>query len=144
MTPNLPDRIGINADVAATNAARLRAAADAATQRVGYISNTLSSDRNERQSAHQPPRTTRARVIVELDFEHEDRARTTNAHARRGPSPLFLAQYFAQETAKADGDFVIRSRAATGYPSLGFEQDILLPGDASAFVSDRSRVDILV
>ncbi|MDA0784860.1 MAG: hypothetical protein O3B37_01095 [Proteobacteria bacterium] len=130
--------------MAATNAARLRAAAAAAVQRVGYISNTLSSDRNERQGVHQPPQTTRARVIVELELLREDRARTSNAQTRRGPSPLFLAQYFAQETANVDGDFVIRSRAATGYQSLGFDQDILLPGDVSAFESDRPRVDFFV
>ena len=83
-------------------------------------------------------------MIVELELHREGQARTTNAHARRGPSPLFLAQYFAQETANAEGDAVIQSQAATRYPSLDFDQDILLPGSADTVATDGPRVDILV
>ena len=61
-----------------------------------------------------------------------------------GPSPLFLAQYIAQGTANAGGDAVVLSQAAARYPSLGFEQDILLPGGATALAADGPRVDILV
>ncbi|MEP4378601.1 MAG: hypothetical protein ABJ215_15410 [Alphaproteobacteria bacterium] len=132
--------------MAATNAARLRAAAEAAAQRVGYISATPGPDQHERQNVHLSSRMARARVIVELDLQHESRARTTTRRApvHNGPNPLFLAQYLAQETANADGDAVVRSRAAAHYPSLGFEQDILLPGDAGVFVGDAPRVDIYV
>ena len=66
------------------------------------------------------------------------------ARERHGPSPLFLAQYFAQETANAEGDAVVPAQAAAGYPSLGFDQDILLPGEATAFATDGPRVNILV
>ncbi|MBT4906730.1 MAG: hypothetical protein HOL07_15290 [Rhodospirillaceae bacterium] len=130
--------------MAAASAGRLRAAAAAATLRIGYASAAPGSDRNERQSVFPSPRTPRARVIVELELDRENQARTSNAHARRGPSPLFLAQYFAQETANAKGDAVIQSQAATRYPSLGFDQDILLPGSADAIATDDPRVDILV
>jgi hypothetical protein len=83
-------------------------------------------------------------VIVELEIHRDNQARTNGAPTRRGPSPLFLAQYFAQETANAAGDAVNQSQAAARYPSLGFDQDILLPGSADAIASDGPRVDILV
>ena len=90
------------------------------------------------------PRTSRARVVVEVELHREDRAQTTGAHVRRGPSPLFLAQYMAQESANAGGDTVIRAQAASRYPSLGFDQDILLPGAPDVVAADLPRIDILV
>ena len=132
----------MNADVAAKSAARLHAAA--ATVRGGYPAAASNADRNERQTIHQPPRTSRARVLIELEVQHNDRDRRATAHERRGPSPLFMAQYFAQETARAEGDAVVPSKAATGYTSLGFDQDILLPGSANTVAADGPRLDILV
>lgn len=144
VTPNLPDRIGMNADVVAANAARLRAAADAAALRVGYASAAPGSDRNERQSVYTSTRPTRAHVIVELELRGEDRARTGGAHGRRGPSPFYMVQYLAQESATTHGDVPIQSRAATHYPSLEFDQDIYLPGSPDMVAADGPRVDILV
>ena len=143
MTPNPPDRIGLGVDAAA-NVARLRAAAQAATLRVGYTPAVLRSERNEHQTLQQPQRATRARVIVEVEFDRENQGRAASARERHGPSPLFLAQYFAQATASTEGDAVVPAHAAAGYPSLGFDQDILLPGEVSAFATDGPRVDILV
>jgi hypothetical protein len=70
--------------------------------------------------------------------------RSSSWRSHGGPSPLFLAQYIAQGTANAGGDVVVLSQAAARYPSLGFEQDILLPGGATALAADGPRVDILV
>jgi hypothetical protein len=122
----------------------MRPAAVAATLRVGYPSATLSSDRNEHRSLQQPLRASRARVFVEVELHRENQGRAATARGQHGPSPLFLAQYFAQETAKTEGDAVVPAHAAAGYPSLGFDQDILLPGEATAFATDGPRVDILV
>tara|TARA_R110002110_G_scaffold415612_2_gene651541 strand:- start:10045 stop:10413 length:369 start_codon:yes stop_codon:yes gene_type:complete len=122
----------------------MRAAAETNALRGGYAPPALRSDRNEHQTLQQPLRAARARVVVELELQPEDRGRAAPARERHGPSPLFLAQYFAQETANAEGDAVVPAQAAAGYPSLGFDQDILLPGEATAFATDGPRVNILV
>lgn len=83
-------------------------------------------------------------MIVEVELDRETQGRSASARERRGPSPLFLAQYFAQETAKSGGDAVVPAHATAGYPSLGFDQDILLPGEATAFSTDGPRINILV
>lgn len=134
----------MNAGAAATNVARLRAAAEAATLRIGHVSAAPGSDRGERQTVHQPVRTPRVRVAIELELVRENRVRSVTAFARRGPSPLFMAQYLGQKTAQDAGDAMPRAQAAAHYPSLGIEQDILLPGEDAVLVTDVPRVDLYV
>ena len=141
MTLNPADRIGMNAGAAATNADRLRAAAAAAAGRVGTVSVASSTDRNESravQSPANPRKTPGAEVPGTVD---ETRVRAATAVARTGPSPLFLAQRIAQETAPAEAPDFAR---ATDYPSLAPEFDVFLPGEQLPFVSDSPRIDRLV
>ena len=141
MTLNPADRIGMNAGAAATNAARLRAAAAAAAGRVGGISAASSTDRNESRSVQAPahPRKTPGAVVP--GTVDENRVRTVTAFARTGPSRLFLVQRIAQETVPAEApDFA----SATDYPSLAPELDVFLPGEQIPFVTDSPRIDRLV
>ncbi|MEK9901270.1 MAG: hypothetical protein VW516_11035 [Rhodospirillaceae bacterium] len=71
----------------------------------------------------------------------ENRVRAATAFARTGPSPLFLAQRIAQETAPAEAPDFAR---ATDYPSLAPEFDVFLPGEQIPFVADSPRIDRLV
>jgi len=134
----------MNAGVAATNAARLYAAAEAASLRVGQSSAAPGSDRGEPQIIRRPLRAPHVRVTIEVEVQRENQARTAGAFARRGPSPLFMAQYLGQETASGPGDQMTQAEAVARYPSLELDQDILLPGEDAVFAADIPRVDVYV
>lgn len=143
MTPNLPERIGTNAGVA-TEAARLRAAAAAATQRIGHPAATPGADRHDRQSVYRPVRTSHLRPAEDIELHRESRDRSAASSERRGPNPLFLAQHFAQESAGVAANPVDHARGTAAYPSLAFENEIFLPGEEIVFVDTAPRVDFIV
>jgi hypothetical protein len=63
----------------------------------------------------------------------------------RGAANLFMAQYYAQEVAPSDRPAVAPESAAAAYPSLAFDDDILLPGEAIPLGwHSAPRLDIVV
>ena len=63
----------------------------------------------------------------------------------RGASSLFLAQHYAQEVDPADRPAIGPESAASAYPSLAFDDDILLPGEAIPLGwHSTPRLDIVV
>ena len=134
----------MNADAAAAHAARLRAAANAATLRIGHSSAASSSDHAQRQTVRRPAIVPQAPEAAATDTHHENRVRTVTAFARSGPSPLFLAQKIAQETRPSAGESASRAQVATAYPSLTSDQEIFLPGETVAFLAASPRVDFYI
>jgi len=142
VTLNLPDRIGTNAGAAA-EAARLKAAADAAVRRTAFAPATANTDRDDPQIQVRPDRAaSRIPAAGEAETRREDRARTEGYIVRRGPSPLFVAQLIGQEA--GGSAHVTHERAATAYPSMVSDQDLFLPGEEIAFTDMTVRLDIRV
>lgn len=62
-----------------------------------------------------------------------------------GAGSLFFAQQFAQEDVPENGAGVIHERGVAAYPSLDFDGDIFLPGQAVPLGwTGGPRLDILV
>ncbi|NKB47847.1 MAG: hypothetical protein GKS02_00635 [Alphaproteobacteria bacterium] len=63
----------------------------------------------------------------------------------QGATSLFFAQLYAQEEDPSAGPVVDHETGASAYPSLAFDDDILLPGEAVPLGwLDRPRLDIVV
>lgn len=144
MTLNLPDRIGTNAGAAA-EAARLKAAADAAVRRTAFAPATANTDRDDPQTRIRPDRAaSRIPASGEAEFHREDRTRTGGHFVRRGPSPLFVAQLIGQDYEGPAAPRATSAQGATAYPSMTFEQDLFLPGEDIVFADAAPRIDIRV
>lgn len=71
--------------------------------------------------------------------------RETSEIFEPGTTNLFFAQRFAQEENPANHPSVAHEIGAAAYPSLTFDDDILLPGEAVPLGwLDRPRLDIVV
>ncbi len=144
MTLNLPDRIGTNASAAA-EAARLKAAADAAVRRAAFAPATPNTDRDDSQTAVRQDRAaSRIPAAGEAETRREDRARTNGHFVRRGPSPLFFAQVIGQHDDTAVTPRTSVRQAAEAYPSMSFDNDLFLPGEEIVFADATPRIDIRV
>jgi hypothetical protein len=142
VTLNLPDRIGMNASIAA-EAARLQAIADSAIRRSGFSTSVGTPDRGGHQNVvHGDHAASSVRAPGEAGTTREDRVRTSAYFVRRGPNPLFLTQMLAQDEQPVVQDPVSRAGAVAAYPSLESDIDIFLPGEDIAFVDTSRRVDI--
>ena len=131
----------MNAGAAATNAARLRAAADAASLRIGHVAGARSTDRNEAQVIRSTPQAQHAHAVVGPETHRENRVRATTAFEQVGPSPRFLAQRIAQEMDSPAAQRPRAAEVAAVYPSLESELDIFLPGETTVFATHAQRVD---
>lgn len=138
---SLPDRIGINAEGSATNAARLRAAADAAALHIGRTAAVRGTDHNELQTVQKVSRASNAPFAVGTESLNENRIRTVIAFEQQGPSSLFMAQHIAQEAGVTGGVAVTHLRATDAYRSLAAEPDPVLPAWDIAFLTDAPRID---
>lgn len=93
----------------------------------------------------------RAELGDSIDQSREDRqfqgraADETTKLGGRGASSLYLAQYYAQEIDPSDRPEATFASGVSAYPSLAFDDDILLPGEDIPLAWRRTpRLDIVV
>ena len=140
--PHLPAPTAIHDPVNghAARAARTAAQRVSAHEQVSaYGSNRLRRDPLRPQSGEPAERFTEE-ARAEAHFH-----RQTREILGRGATNLFYVQLYAQEEEPADRPSVAPETAASAYPSLAFDDDILLPGEAVPLGwFGNPRLDILV
>jgi hypothetical protein len=143
VTLNFPARIGMN-EAAAAEAVRIRVAADAAARHVAPVATAPGSDRNDRQSLSRPELAHVVRGPAGTETHRDLRSGSAPVLLRRGTNAFFITQWIAQEGQSDAQPRTPHAHGAARYPSMSFDDDILLPGETFVHAEDRPRLDITV